>query len=208
MQGPNARPPAIPIAAPAETLPETLPALLTALWQRIAEGVRERWTPWGLPSLATVGPTGEPQSRVLSLKSVDSEGRRFGFHTDVRSDKVEALAADPRASILFWDPFDAVEARFAGRASLFRGERHAWCDASPLSRSASAVELAPGTQLYASTPFEELPAAADESVARARFMLIEVEVTAIDWLWLGPRDMRRARFHWTGTDWAGTWVVP
>ncbi len=30
------------------------------------------------------------------------------------------------------------------------------------------------------------------------FAVIVVEVTELDWLWLGPQDLRRARLQWTG----------
>ena len=40
------------------------------------------------------------------------------------------------------------------------------------------------------------------------FAVIAVEATAIDWLWLGPQDMRRARFAWTGARWSASWIVP
>jgi hypothetical protein len=33
-------------------------------------------------------------------------------------------------------------------------------------------------------------------------------ITNIDRLWLGPRDMRRARLRWTGTACSGERVVP
>jgi hypothetical protein len=211
MQAPPVRPPSIPIAAPARTLPATLPLLLDALWDRLAMGVRDRWTPWGLPALLTASQDGGPQGRIVALRKIDPARRLFLFHTDARSDKFGALAADPRAGLLFWDPFDAIEVRFEGHVALHRGDAEArvsWRDASPLSKSAVAGELAPGTQLDASTPFAELPGSADESIALSRFALIVFEAKAIDWLWLGPRDLRRARFRWTGADWAGSWVVP
>ncbi len=211
MQSSSARPPAIPITAPDGSLPAKLPALLDALWRRLEDGVRERWTPWGLPALLSAGPHGIAQGRVVALREVDPERRMFLFHTDARSDKAQALAADPRAGLLFWDPSDAVQVRFDGRVELHCGDalaRVAWRDASPLSKSAAGGHLAPGTQLYASTPFTELPGIADEGAARSNFTLIVFAAHAIDWLWLGRGDLRRARFRWTGADWAGTWVVP
>jgi hypothetical protein len=211
VQASSARPPAIPIAAPEGSLPATLPALLDTLWQRLADGVRDRWTPWGLPALLSTGGSGAPQARIVALREFDPARRMFLIHTDARSDKAEALAARPTAGLLFWDPFDAVEVRIDGRVELHRGDalaRVAWRDASPLSKSAAAGLLAPGTQLYASTPFEELPGTRDEDEARGNFTLIVFEASAIDWLWIGRGDLRRARFRWTGADWAGTWVVP
>jgi pyridoxamine 5'-phosphate oxidase len=211
MQASPARPPAIPIAAPEGSLPATLAALLDMLWQRLADGVRDRWTPWGLPALLSTAGNGAPQGRIVALREFDPARRMFLFHTDARSDKVEQFSARGQAGLLFWDPRDAVEVRIDGRVLLHRGDalaRVAWRDASPISKSAAAGLLAPGTQLYASTPFPELPGTDDDAQARSNFALIVFEAHAIDWLWIGRGDLRRARFGWTGADWAGTWVVP
>jgi len=200
----------MPIAAPSETLPSTLTAILEELWQRIASGVNGRWPPWGLPTIATIAPDG-PRARVLALRGVEATARRFVFHADARSDKVRELAADPRVSVLFWDPGDAIEARFVGTGVLHHADptaRAAWRNVSPLRRMASAIRSAPGAEIDVSARFVALPADPDDEIAFQHFAVIVVEAIAIDWLWLGPQDMRRARFRWNGTDWSGAWVVP
>ena len=203
--------PAVPIAAPAESLPASLAAVQDAVWAALARGVREPWTPWGLPTLATVGPDGTPQARVIALRGADRAARTLTFHTDARSDKAVALAARRRAAVTFWDPGDAVEARFAGRATVHRDDdvaRACWHEASALSKSAAAIALAPGTPLTRSTAFEALVQEGSATMAFSHFAAIVVEIDSLDWLWLGPRDLRRARFAWGGRDGAGEWVVP
>ena len=203
--------PAVPIAAPAESLPASLPAVLDAVWEALARGVRERWTPWGLPTLATVGGDGAPQARVIALRGADRAARTLTFHTDARSDKAAALAAHRRAAVTFWDPRDAVEARFTGRATVHRDDdvaRACWQDASALSQSAAAIALAPGTPLAHATAFEALVQEGSAAMAFTHFAAIVVEIETLDWLWLGPRDLRRARFAWGGRDGSGQWVVP
>jgi pyridoxamine 5'-phosphate oxidase len=202
--------PTMPISAPAEALPATLTAVLDELWRRIADGVGGRWPPWGLPALATLATDG-PRVRVLALRGVDAKARRFTFHTDARSDKARELAADPRVSVVFWDPVDAIEARFTGTATLHRGDaitRAAWREVSPLRQMACAIEASPGDDIGASKRFDALPADSDDEIAFGHFAVIAVEASAIDWLWLGPQDLRRACFRWTGVDWSASWVVP
>jgi len=199
-----------PIAAPAESLPQTLPALLDDLWSRIAAGLNGRWLPWGLPMLATVSPNG-PRARVLALRSVDPVERLFVFHTDARSDKVRELRADDRVSVVFWDPEDAIEARFTGTARvhcLDQVARDAWQQVSPLRRIASAIEYGSGVVLAAPSRFDTLPATADEEVALSHFAVVLVRATALDWSWLGPGDMRRALIGWTDSGPSATWAVP
>ncbi|GIK88340.1 MAG: pyridoxamine 5'-phosphate oxidase family protein [Burkholderiales bacterium] len=203
--------PVLPIAAPADTLPASLPAVVDAIWASAERGVAERWTAWGLPTLATAGANGMPQARVVALRGVERERRTLWFHSDRRSAKFAELQADPRASVLFWSPEDAVEVRLAGRVALHVDDpvaHAAWTHASPLSRSAAQIALAPGTTLHAPTPFESLVQEGDPEMAFSHFAALAFVAEALDWLWLGPRDLRRARLTWIGHDWVGHWIVP
>lgn len=84
------RPPADPIA-PAQR------------WFKEAEGI-------GLPNpnamtLATIDPDGRPSARIVLLRGFDERGAVF--YSNRESRKGVALAAHPRASLLFhWDPLD------------------------------------------------------------------------------------------------------
>jgi pyridoxamine 5'-phosphate oxidase len=54
-------------------------------------------------SLATVDADGRPSTRIVLLKGLDERGAVF--YTNRRSRKGQALAANPRAALLFhWDP--------------------------------------------------------------------------------------------------------
>ncbi len=163
------------------------------------------------PTLATAGANGMPQARVVALRGVERERRTLWFHSDRRSAKFAELQADPRASVLFWSPEDAVEVRLAGRVALHVDDpvaHAAWTHASPLSRSAAQIALAPGTTLHAPTPFESLVQEGDPEMAFSHFAALAFVAEALDWLWLGPRDLRRARLTWIGHDWVGHWIVP
>ena len=201
----------MPIAAPADSLPPTLPAVLDALWQRIAGALDGRWGAWALPTLVTVAEDGAPHARVLALRAVDPPARRFVFHTDARSEKVGDIAAEQRAALLFFDRDDAVQARFDGVCTVHHADpvaAAAWRDVSGLRRAACAVDTEPGAPLDAPQRFDSLPATADADAAFTNFAVVTVDVEAIDWLWLGPQDMRRARFAWTGARWSSSWIVP
>ena len=62
--------------------------------------------------------------------------------------------------------------------------------------------------LSAPTRFDTLPATADDEVALGHFAVVLVRVTALDWFWLGPGDMRRALIRWTDSGLSAAWVVP
>ena len=201
----------MPIGARLETLPASLPAALDSLWAHIATGLDGRWSPWGLPTFVTVAEDGAPRARVLAVRGVDAQRRRFTFHADARSDKMRDIAAESRVSLLFFDRDDAVQARFDGNAAVHHADPEAaaaWRNVSALRRSACAVELEHGEALDAPERFDRLAAMPDPDAAFTNFVLIAVEVSAIDWLWLGPHDMRRARYAWNGSRWSGSWIVP
>jgi hypothetical protein len=203
--------PLMPFVAPAESLPDSLPAVAAAAWDAIEAGAQQRWTAWGLPTLATLGADGTPQARVLALRGVDRAERTLWFHTDRRSAKALELGADARASVLFWSPEDAVEVRLTGHVGLHASgpaAESAWAQASPLSRSAAQIALAPGTPLSAPSAFEALVQEGAPAMARSHFVALGFVAETLDWLWLGPRDLRRAKFQWLGRDWSGRWVVP
>jgi hypothetical protein len=199
-----------PIAGAPDSLPASFPRLLDDVWSRIQNGLNGQWPPWALPTLATISPEG-PRARILALRSVDPAARRFEFHTDARSSKVRELEFDARVSLVFWDPDDAMEARFSGVASIHcrDGIAHAaWQAVSPLRRMASGVTLAPAAALSASARFDSLPASDDNEVAFGHFAVVHITATALDWLWLGPGDMRRAIVRWTDAGCSAAWVVP
>jgi pyridoxamine 5'-phosphate oxidase len=64
-------------------------------------------------SLATVGASGRPSSRIVLLKGADATG--FRFYTNYASRKGEELAANPQAALLFhWVELER-EVRIEGR---------------------------------------------------------------------------------------------
>jgi hypothetical protein len=201
----------MPVAADPGTLPPTLGDVLESLWTRIGAGLDGRWPSWALPTLVTVTEDGSPRGRVLALRSVDREARRLVFHTDARSDKVREIDGEQRVAVLFFDREDAVQARFDGTCVVHHADpvaAAAWRGVSELRRAACATEGEPGSPLDAAQPFASLPATASGDDAFTNFAVLVVEADAIDWLWLGPQDMRRARFAWVGGHWSSSWIVP
>jgi hypothetical protein len=202
--------PIAPIAAAPGSLPASVPRLLDDLWSRIQNELDGRWPPWALPSLATNSPEG-PRARILALRSVDPGARRFEFHTDARSRKVRELELDARVSVVFWDPNDAIEARFTGVASIhWRDDigQAAWQNVSPLRRMASGVTLPPAAALAGPARFDSLAATDSNEVSFSHFAVVHITATDLDWLWLGPGDMRRAIIRWADASYSATWVVP
>ncbi len=71
-------------------------------------------------TVATVGPDGYPDARLLLLKSVDERG--FVFFTNMESPKGQSLLRDPRTALCFyWMPLDK-QVRVRGRAKVVSDE--------------------------------------------------------------------------------------
>ena len=133
------------------------------------------------------------------------------FHTDARSRKIGEIASDARVSLVFWDPHDAIEARFTGIATVHCRDditRAAWQNVSTLRRMASAVTLPPAAALPGPARFDSLAATEDDEIAFDHFTVLQVTATDLDWLWLGPGDMRRAMIRWAPSGYVTTWVAP
>lgn len=86
-----------------EPLPESPLPLVEAWIAEASASVRNATA----ATLATVGPDGEPSSRMVICRGFDAETGWFLFYTDRESPKGRALDVHPRAALVFyWDPFE------------------------------------------------------------------------------------------------------
>jgi pyridoxamine 5'-phosphate oxidase len=93
--------------SPAPPLPEPLPAdplPLVADW--LAEAAAHARVPTAM-ALATVDPDGRPTARMVICRGFDPGAGWLVFYTDRDSDKGAALAAHPRAAVVFhWETIE------------------------------------------------------------------------------------------------------
>ena len=91
-------PPALPEVLPDDPLP------LVERW--VAEASASVRNPTAM-TLATVDPDGRPTARMVICRGVDARAGWFVFYTDRESPKGRALAASPRAALVFhWDALE------------------------------------------------------------------------------------------------------
>jgi pyridoxamine 5'-phosphate oxidase len=74
-------------------------------------------------TLATVGPDGAPDARIVLLKGLDDRG--FTFYTDYRSQKGRDLATHPAASLVFFWPELERQVRVRGTVGRVSAEESA-----------------------------------------------------------------------------------
>ena len=108
--------------------PAAAPADPVTLFLRWLEAARQDAVPAPhTMTLATADDRGNPSSRVLICKDVDSEGRWY-FASGAASGKGRDLAVNPRAALSFWWPQQGRQIRVRGAAS-------------PADRQASAADF-------------------------------------------------------------------
>jgi hypothetical protein len=185
----------------------TLEEALADAFARLARGVTDRRSPCHTPTLATLAPDGAPSLRTLVLRGFDAEARSLRLHTDARSAKAAAIAADPRCALHCYDAAAAVQLRLSGTATLHRDDalaETAWTGSRASSRMCYAIEPGSGT------PVEAPPAApTDPDSGRPHFAAILLRFSRLEWLQLNHAGHRRACFGWAPDGrLSATWLVP
>lgn len=187
--------------------PATPQDALAEAFRLLARGVADRRSPFHTPTLATRSPDGAPGLRTVVLRGFDPATRVLRIHTDRRSAKATAIAADPRAALHGYDAGAQVQLRIAGVATLHLDDAvadAAWAASREMSRMCYATPHAPGAPVEAPPPAPQDPAA-----GRGNFAAVTLRIDTLDWLLLAASRHRRARFAWgaDGTLAAG-WIAP
>jgi pyridoxine/pyridoxamine 5'-phosphate oxidase len=196
---------------------DDLDSARAALWTRLGRAVRDRRSPWHTPVVATTAADGAPKARVMVLRAADPEAGLFRLHTDLRTAKVEELAATPRAALLFYDSGAKLQLRVEGMARIETGTAAAaaaWAATRPFSRRCYSAPAAPGTESAGPTsglPPElegREPTLAESEAGRPNFAILLVEAARLEFLYLAVTGHRRGRFVRDAQGWTGSWLIP
>ena len=193
---------------------ETLDDVLADCRNRLIRAPRDRKAPMHTPVIVTA----DVDARVMVLRAFDAQGWRLRLHTDSRAPKAQVIAADPRIAVLFYDKGAKVQIRARGTGAILRegGEVDAaWAASTNFARRCYLGE-GPGTSADGPTSglppeFEGVePEDAQLIPARENFALLQITLTALDWLYLAHTGHARAQFARAGEDgaWEGRWVSP
>jgi pyridoxamine 5'-phosphate oxidase len=197
---------------PEEAFRDDLGETLAEAWRLLARGVADRRHGFHHPAVATIGLDGRPRVRTVILRGVDVAARALRFHTDVRSLKVEELARDARASLLFYDAGAKAQVRIEGHASIHAGDSvadAAWAGSRAMSRACYGTSPAPGGVIPDGSAFS-LPGEDDDLVAAGRenFRAAVIVADSLEWLHLGHGGHRRALYEWADGQATANWLVP
>lgn len=168
------------------------------LTAHLNEALIARDHPWRYPVLATLNSDG-PSQRTVVLRQFSEEEWTFCFYTDYRSAKVMAIKADPRVSLLFYDPQWQWQLRLKGTMQIdFNNEQSQehLNQLAPKALNDYQSALAPGMPLEGSV--DPLNSEANY------FCLLRFSMSSLDYLELHREGHRRskaihtnARLKWT-----------
>ena len=193
---------------------ETLEDVQTDIVNRLIRGAKSRKSPMHTPVVGTA----DGDLRVMVLRDFDRESYTLRFHTDARSPKVAAIAADPAMAVLLYDADEKIQirARGVGRVETdSEAAQAAWAASTNFAKRCYLAEDAPGAPSDAGVSglpdwAEGIQPTVEQIIpARENFAIVLIELTSLDWLYLANSGHRRAQFRREiGGEWSGGWVVP
>jgi pyridoxamine 5'-phosphate oxidase len=187
---------------------------LAHAWRLLERGTADRHSPFHTPTVATVAADGTPEIRTVVLRKVEAAQRTVRFHTDRRSRKVEALAANPRLALHGYDPAAKIQIRLLGQAHVHQDDdvaHLAWSQSKSMSLMCYRQSRAPGAAIAA-------PLAAPGTIKSEVFAPMEgfenfaavmLTVRSLEWLFLASGGHQRAQFTWDADNQLSqTWLAP
>ncbi|MEJ6402852.1 pyridoxamine 5'-phosphate oxidase family protein [Yoonia sp. 2307UL14-13] len=180
---------------------ETLDGIHTRLWSTLGRGVADAKHPARIPTLATVSPDGWPEARTVVLRSADRPTTQLTIHTDITSDKIKSLRANPRAALHIWDRKQALQIRLQTEVTIETGPsaRPLWDKIPDHAKQSYGITPPPGTPIPDALDYVKDP-------DPATFAILHCQITHIDAVHLGEQH-RRAAFS-QSDDWKGRWLSP
>lgn len=146
-----------------------------------------------------------PSGRVVVLRRFNAEKNQAVIYTDRRTRKIQELADNPRAELVFFDPKNLIQIRLRGSARVHVGGPEtdsAFDELTARGRSDYSTLIAPGAKVQA--PEHER----DTSVSRDNFALIEIDALEYDVLSLEREGHRRVQIIASDQSLCASWVVP
>ncbi len=186
-----------------------LDGVLANAWALLEQGVASRRHGFHHAAVANIDVDGRPRIRTVILRAADVAAGALRFHTDVRSQKCRDLAAKPNISLVFYDEPSKTQVRVEGVAVLHTDDALAdasWKAAQPMSKMTYGIMPEPG-MIIATPDVVSMPEPqTDVEWARKHFVVVNVKIETLQWLYLKQGGQRCAVFDFvTG---ARHWTVP
>ncbi len=184
------------------------------IWSMLNNAVKDRNSQFRIP-VFSCGNNDNIESRIVVLRKSDENNNIVQFHSDIRSDKIDILKNNPKASFLFYDKELKIQVRLKVEAIINHKNdvtKQSWEKTQHISRKCYLVDNGPGTISDEPTSglkpeFDNFDYTKEESEEGYKnFTVIQCKIKSIEWLYLAAKGHRRARFDLeNGRE---NWLIP
>ena len=184
------------------------------IWSMLNNAVKDRNSQFRIP-VFSCGNNDNIESRIVVLRKSDENNNIVQFHSDIRSDKIDILKKNPKASFLFYDKELKIQVRLKVEAIINHKNdvtKQSWEKTQHISRKCYLVDNGPGT--ISDEPTSGLKPELDNfnytkeqsEEGYKNFTVIQCKIKSIEWLYLAAKGHRRARFDLeNGRE---NWLIP
>ena len=184
------------------------------IWSMLNNAVKDRSSPFRIP-VFSCGDNTNIESRIVVLRKSDEDNNLVQFHSDIRSDKINILKKNPKASFLFYDKELKIQVRLKVEAIINHNNdvtKQSWEKTQHISRKCYLVNNGPGTVSDEPTSglkpeldnFDYTKEQSEEGYKN--FTVIQCKIKSIEWLYLAAKGHRRAKFDLENNN--ENWLVP
>ena len=184
------------------------------IWSMLNNAVKDRNSQFRIP-VFSCGNNDNIESRIVVLRKSDENNNIVQFHSDIRSDKINILKKNPKASFLFYEKELKIQVRLKVEAIINHKNdvtKQSWEKTQHISRKCYLVDNGPGT--ISDEPTSGLKPELDNfnytkeqsEEGYKNFTVIQCKIKSIEWLYLAAKGHRRARFDLeNGRE---NWLIP
>ena len=156
-------------------------------------------------------------SRVVVLRSFNSNELKINFHTDIRSKKIEELKAYPKTNFLFYDHKSKIQLRIQSTSKIFYNNnvtKFAWDQTRLSSRKCYLAQEPPSSKSIVSTdsiPRHLIgidPSLEESEEGYKNFGIVSSQIESIDWLYLSSKGHRRLLIAVNNIKNSYKWLIP
>ena len=184
------------------------------IWSMLKNAVKDRSSPFRIP-VFSCGNNDNIESRIVVLRKSDENNNMVQFHSDIRSDKIDILKKNPKASFLFYDKELKIQVRLKVEAIINHNNdvtKQSWEKTQHISRKCYLVDNGPGS--ISNEPTSGLKPELDNfdytkeqsEEGYKNFTVVQCKINSIEWLYLAAKGHRRARFDLENNK--DNWLVP
>ncbi len=193
---------------------ENLEEIQKKLWSMLDDAVVNRSSPFRIPVFICADHY-DIDGRIVVLRKSDKNNSILQFHTDLRSQKVNILKKNEKASLIFYDKEEKIQLRIKVTCEINNQNsiaEEAWKKTQHISRRCYLVDNGPGSVSDGPTSgmiskLENFDYTMEQSEKGYKnFTVIKCKIKSIEWLYLAAKGHRRAIFDFQNNK--NNWLVP